>query len=138
MRRITILLATTCLFAVGAFGCSKSDGEKAADCAAALTERTGGDFADKPTVSEAEQRVDALDKTLADMVRMGYEGVAKDASDTLEKKTQEDGEGRPEACEELSDDDYTVLLIAKAIDGLGWTDKDGQFDKLNMVENLGD
>ncbi|MEJ8639822.1 hypothetical protein [Streptomyces sp. MS2.AVA.5] len=138
MRCNTILLATACLLAVGSVGCSKSDGEEAADCAAALTERTGGDSADKPTVSEAEQRVDALDKTLADMVRMGYEGVAKDAYDTVEKKTQEGGKGRPEACEALSGDDYTVLLMAKAIDGLGWTDRDGQFDKLKMVEDLGD
>jgi hypothetical protein len=33
------------------------------------------DSADKPAVSEAKERAEALDKTLADMVRMGYEGV---------------------------------------------------------------
>ncbi len=64
--------------------------------------------------------------------------MAKDAFDTLEKKTKAGGRDRPEACEPLSEDDYTVLLMAKAIDGLGWTDKDGQFDKLKMVESLGD
>lgn len=138
MRCSTILLAAACLLVVGAVGCSKSDGDRAADCAAGLTERTGGDSADKPTVSEAEQRVDALDETLADMVRMGYESVAKDAYDTVEKKTQEGGKGRPEACEALSGDDYTVLLMAKAIDGLGWTDRDGQFDKLKMAKDLSD
>ncbi len=136
MRRTTILLTACLLLAGAAVGCSKSDDE-AKECAAALTERTGGDPADQPTVGEAEERVDALDKTLADMVRSGYQGVARDASDTLERKTEEGGESRPEACGSLSEDDYTVLLRAKAIDGLGWTDEDGQFDKLKMVESLG-
>ncbi|MFE5757522.1 hypothetical protein ACFQ7M_19510 [Streptomyces massasporeus] len=72
------------------------------------------------------------------MVRSGYQNLAEDAFDAVEKKTQEGGKGRPEACEALSKDDYTALLMAKAIDGLRWTDKDGQFDKLKMVESLGD
>jgi hypothetical protein len=136
MRRTTILLTASLLIAGAAVGCSNSD-DQAKECAAALTERTGGDPADKPTVGEAEERVDALDKTLADMVRSGYQGVARDASDTLERKTEEGGKGRPEACEPLSEDDYTVLLMAKAMDGLGWTDEDGRFDKLEMAKGLG-
>jgi hypothetical protein len=139
MRHTTTLLATAaCLLAVGAVGCSKSDDENAKDCATALTERTGGKPEDTPTVKEAKERVDAFDKTLADMVRSGYEGVAKDAFDAVEKKTKDGGKGRPEACEPLSEHDYTALLMAKAIGGLGWTDKEGQFDKLKMVESLGD
>jgi hypothetical protein len=136
MRRTTILLTACLLLAGAAVGCSNSD-DQAKECAAALTERTGGDPADKPTVGEAEERVDALDKTLADMVRSGYQGVARDASDTLERKTEEGGKGRPEACEPLSEDDYTVLLMAKAMDGVGWTDEDGRFDKLKMAKGLG-
>ena len=136
MRHTAALLAA-CLLAVGAVGCSKSGDENAKDCATALTERTGGK-ADTPTVKEAEERNDALDKALADMVRSGYEDVAKDAFDTVEEKTKEGGKSRPEACEPLTEDDYTALLMAKAIDGLGWTGEDGQFDKLKMVEGLGD
>lgn len=135
MRHATILL-TTCLLAVGAAGCSKSGDENAKDCAAALAERTGGDAGDTPTVSEAGKRVDALDDTLADMVRQGYQGPAKEAADALEKKTTEGGKSRPEACEPLSEDDYNALLMAKAINGLGWTDKDGRFNKLKMVDSL--
>lgn len=138
MRHTITLLATACLLAVGAVGCSKSYDENAADCTIALTERTGGDSADTPTVAEAEERTDALDKTLAHIVRMGHADVAKDAADAVEEKTRAAGKDRPEACEPLSEDDYTALLTAKAIDGLGWTDKDGQFDKLKMVESLGD
>jgi hypothetical protein len=139
MRTTTTVLLAALLFA-GAAGCSseKSQEEIAKDCASALTERTGGDAGDTPTVSEAKERVDAFDETLADMVRSGYEGVAKDAFDTVEEKTKGGGKGRPEACEALSEDAYTALLMAKAVDGLGWTDEGGRFDKLKMVESLGD
>ena len=137
MRRTATLLAATALLAGAAVGCSDSD-NAAADCAAALTKRTGGDAGDKPTVGEAKERVEALDKSLAGMVAMGYEAVAKDAHDTLERKTEEGGKGRPEACESLSEDDYTVLLMAKAMNALGWTNEDGEFDKLKMAKNLGD
>lgn len=138
MRHTTTILLTACLLLAGAaVGCSKSDAEHAEDCAAALTERTGGDSADTPTVEEAAERVDALDDTLADMVRSGHQGVAKDAADKVEEKTEEGRESRPEACGPLSEDDYTTLVMAKAIDGLGWTGEDGRFDKLKMVESLG-
>jgi hypothetical protein len=135
MRRTTALLAV--LLAVGGVAsCSKSHDEKAKDCAVALAERTGGDPADTPTVDEAEERVDALDDTLASMVRTGHARLAGEAADAVEKKGEEGGKGRPEACESLSEDDYRVLLMAKAIGGLGWTDEDGQFDKLKMAEGL--
>ncbi|MFF5359408.1 hypothetical protein ACFY4I_08370 [Streptomyces scabiei] len=136
MRHTTILLATVLLLAGAAVGCSSGD-ETSQDCAAALTERSGGESGYKPTAKEAEGLVEALDKTLADMVQSGYEGVAKEAFDTMERKTKEGGEDRPKECEPLSEDDYTTLLAATAIDGLGWTDKDGQFDELKMVEGLG-
>jgi ABC-type Fe3+-hydroxamate transport system substrate-binding protein len=137
MRRTTILLTTCLLLAGAAVGCSKSYDENAKDCTAALAERTGGDSADRPTVEEAKERAAALDSTLASMVRTGYESAAKEAFDAVEKKTKEGGKGRPEACEPLSEDDYTALLTAEAIDGLGWTGGDGRFDKLKMVESLG-
>ncbi|QDQ12769.1 hypothetical protein [Streptomyces spectabilis] len=137
MRRTTIALLAPCLLlATATIGCSNSDGA-AKDCATALTGRTGSDSADTPTVSEAEKRVDALDKTFAGMVRSGYADAAKNAADAVKKKTKEGGKSRPEACEPLSEDDYTALLMAEAIGGLGWTDKDGRFDKLKMVESLG-
>ena len=135
MRHTTILLATVLLLAGAAVGCSKSGDENAKDCTAALTERTGGEPEYKPTVEEAEEQVDALDKTLADMVRMGHADVAKDAADALEEKTQSGGESKPDACEALTVDDYTTLLMAKAIDGLGWTGEGGEFDKNKMPED---
>lgn len=138
--RHTTLLAAVLLLGGAAVGCSSGD-DTARDCAAALTERTGGESGDTPTVGEAKERVDAFDDTLAGMVRSGYEGVAKDAFDAAAEKIEkidENGKDRPEACEPLSGDDYTALLTAKVIDGLGWTDGDGKFDKLKMVDSLGD
>ncbi|MFE2710590.1 hypothetical protein ACFXKI_01015 [Streptomyces mirabilis] len=137
MNRTTTVLLLTAMLAVGAVGCSKSGDENAKDCAAALTERAGGDSVDKLTVSEAKERVDALDKTLASMVRSGYESAANDAFAKLDKKAKEGGKSRPEACKSLSEGDYTALQMATAMNGLGWTDKDGQFDKLKMVDGLG-
>ena len=139
MRHTTTTLLTACLLLTSAaVGCSNSGDENARDCATALTERTGGDPADTPTVGEAKERVAALDETLAGMVRSGNEGVAKEAFDAFDRKAKEGGKDRPEACAPLSEEDYTALLTAKAIDGLGWTGEDGQFDKLKMVESLGD
>ncbi|WP_037616402.1 hypothetical protein [Streptomyces aureus] len=137
MRRTTTALLAALLLAGAAVGCSKSGDEKAQDCAAALTESTGGKSGDQPTVTEAKKRVDAFDKTLAGMVRSGYQSVASDAFDAVEEKTRDGEKNKPDACGQLSDDDYTALLAAQAIDGLGWTGKDGQFDKLKMVQGLG-
>jgi hypothetical protein len=137
MRHTTTVLLATLLLAGGAVGCSKSGDENAKDCSTALTERTGGNSTDKPTVSEAKERVDAFDKTLAGMVRSGYESLANDAFAKLEKKTEQGGKERPEACKSLAKDDYTALQMATAINGLGWTGKGGQFDKLKMADGLG-
>jgi hypothetical protein len=136
-HRTATILITACLLTVGAVGCSKSYDEKAEDCATALTEQTGGHSADTPTVSEAKKRVDALDKTLASMVRSGYQRLANNAFNKFDTKTKEGGKKRPKACKPLSKHDYTALLAAKAIDGLGWTDKSGEFDKLKMADSLG-
>jgi alcohol dehydrogenase class IV len=136
MNRTNIALLAVLLLAVGTFGCSSGDDE-AKDCATALTARTGGRSDDKPTVEEAKARVDAFDKTLASMARSGSQGLASDAFDAMADKAKEGGETRPDACKPLSEDDYTVLQMAKSIDGLGWTDKDGQFDKLKMAQGLG-
>ncbi|MGV9239497.1 hypothetical protein [Streptomyces nigra] len=133
MRRIITLLASGLLLAGAAVGCSSGD-DAARDCAAALSKQTGGDASDTPTIAEAKERVDAVDDTLAGMVRSGYENVAAASFDKLESKTKAATEDRPEECEGLSEDDYTVLVTAKAIDGLGWTDEDGEFDKTRMLD----
>lgn len=135
MRHAATAVLATCLLAAAAIGCSNSDDE-AKDCATALTQPTGSNSADTPTLSEAKERVDALNKTLASMVDSGYESVASKAYDAVDAKNKS-VTSRPEACKPLSEKDYQALLTAKTISGLGWTGKDGQFDKLRMAERLG-
>ncbi|MFJ6501419.1 hypothetical protein OG280_40930 (plasmid) [Streptomyces virginiae] len=36
---------------------------------------------------------------------------------------------KPKPCESLKEDDYTLVVMNKAMGDLGWTDKDGRFDK---------
>ena len=69
------------------------------------------------------------------MVRSGFESAAARSHDRLERKFKEIG-SRPESCKPLSEDDYTVLAMAKGINGLGWTNEDGEFDKNKMAESL--
>jgi hypothetical protein len=38
-------------------------------------------------------------------------------------------------CEDVDRDDYTKLAMNKAMDGLGWLDDEGNFDKNKMIED---
>ena len=140
MRRTTMTAAAllTALLAAGVSGCAKSYDEQVKDCAAALADRAAVD-GDAPTVSEAKTRIDALDKTLADLVRRGATGtaMAKEKYDAVEAKSKGLGKGRPGACGPVSKGDYNALRMALAIDALGWTDEDGGFDKLKMIQGAG-
>ncbi|MGQ4349703.1 hypothetical protein [Streptomyces sp. SAS_275] len=136
MHRTTTILLAAALLLAGAVGCSSSGDDNAKDCATALSKKAGSDTSDQPTVKEANQRVDAFDKTLAGMVRSGYQDASKEAFDTVAAKTAEGGKGRPDACEPVAEKDYTALQMATAIDALGWTGEDGRFDKVKMADGL--
>ncbi|MFI8448216.1 hypothetical protein [Streptomyces erythrochromogenes] len=42
---------------------------------------------------------------------------------------------KPKPCEPLKDDDYTLIVTSKAIDDLGWTDENGDFDENKMIQS---
>ncbi|MFE2324629.1 hypothetical protein ACFXD5_12040 [Streptomyces sp. NPDC059385] len=46
-----------------------------------------------------------------------------------------DDKAKPKVCEPLKEDDYTLLVASQAMDGLGWTDKDGKFDRNKMLQS---
>ena len=46
-----------------------------------------------------------------------------------------DDKAKPKPCEPLKEDDYTLLVASQAMDGLGWTDKDGKFDRNKMLQS---
>lgn len=64
-----------------------------------------------------------------------YEEMASDCLTAL--KARPDGDrAKPDECKGLKAKDYTALVASVAIDGLGWTDEDGKFDKQKMLNSL--
>lgn len=46
-----------------------------------------------------------------------------------------DDKAKPKPCERLKEDDYTLLVANKAMEDLGWTDKNGNFDENKMLQS---
>ena len=65
-----------------------------------------------------------------------YDDVLKDCSKALVAQAKAGGKGKPKACDGVKKDDYDTLSVAAAIDGLGWTDSDGNFDESKMLDSL--
>ncbi len=64
-----------------------------------------------------------------------YEEVTKQCAAALAKQYKADGEGRPDQCEGVKEDDYTALVASAAMGDLGWTDDAGNFDEDKMLED---
>ena len=67
--------------------------------------------------------------------RPSYNDIVKECHKALVAQSKAGGKGKPAACNDVKKDDYDVLVISSAIDGLGWTDKDGNFDENKMLED---
>lgn len=63
-----------------------------------------------------------------------YEETVAHCAQALKDRPEGD-KGKPEECEEVKEDDYTAMVANQAIDDLGWTDEDGNFDKNKMLED---
>ncbi|MDX3587603.1 hypothetical protein [Streptomyces europaeiscabiei] len=63
-----------------------------------------------------------------------YDEIGEDCVAAL-KERKEGDKAKPEACEGLKEDDYQALLMSQAIDDLGWTDDEGNFDEDKMLED---
>ena len=46
-----------------------------------------------------------------------------------------DETGKPKECEPLKEEDYTAISGSAAIERLGWTDENGNFDENKMLED---
>lgn len=42
---------------------------------------------------------------------------------------------KPKPCERLKEDDYTLLVAQRAMEDLGWTDKNGNLDQNKMLRS---
>ncbi|MFE1384374.1 hypothetical protein ACFW6S_36065 [Streptomyces sp. NPDC058740] len=49
-----------------------------------------------------------------------------------------DETGKPKECEPLKEEDFTALAGSAAIERLGWTDKNGNFDESKMLQDTDD
>jgi hypothetical protein len=64
-----------------------------------------------------------------------YDDVVKGCQKALADQAKAGGKGKPSACGGVKKDDYDALVMSNAIDGLGWTDKDGNFDENKMLND---
>ncbi|MCX4993836.1 hypothetical protein [Streptomyces longwoodensis] len=64
-----------------------------------------------------------------------YDDVVKDCQKALVAQSKAGEKGKPGACKDVKDDDYTALVMSNAINDLGWTDEDGNFDENKMLED---
>ncbi|OQR65971.1 hypothetical protein B6E66_01255 [Streptomyces maremycinicus] len=69
------------------------------------------------------------------LVQPSYDDVVKDCQEALVAQSEAGGKGKPDACKDVKDDDYSALVLNNAIGDLGWTDEDGNFDKNKMIED---
>ncbi|MFJ8995583.1 hypothetical protein ACIRQH_34910 [Streptomyces sp. NPDC102279] len=56
--------------------------------------------------------------------RPSYDDIVKDCQKALIAQTKAGGKGKPSACEDVKDDDYTALVMSNAIDGMSKKDRD--------------
>jgi hypothetical protein len=69
------------------------------------------------------------------IVRPTYDEIVKDCQKALAAQSKAGGKGKPSACKDVKEDDYNALVFSNVIDGLGWTDEEGHFDKNKMLED---
>ncbi|GHJ19094.1 hypothetical protein TPA0909_07080 [Streptomyces albus] len=63
-----------------------------------------------------------------------YEDIVKDCRQALFEQFKADVKGKPDACKDVTKDDYMAIAMDVSLDDLGWTDEDGKFDKNKMLE----
>ena len=64
-----------------------------------------------------------------------YDEIVTDCYTAL-KERPEDDPSKPDACEGIKDKDYEELVLSEAIEDLGWTDDEGNFDENKMLEDV--
>jgi hypothetical protein len=67
--------------------------------------------------------------------RPSYDDIVKGCQKALAAQSKAGGKGKPSACNDVKKDDYDALVLSSVIDGLGWTDKDGNFDENKMLDD---
>ncbi len=77
----------------------------------------------------------AIGGTVYWLSRPSYDEIVKGCQKALAAQSKAGGKGKPSACNDVKKDDYDTLVLSSVIDGLGWTDKDGNFDENKMLDD---
>ncbi|MEU5596656.1 hypothetical protein [Streptomyces sp. NPDC020298] len=70
------------------------------------------------------------------MLRPSYDDVVKGCQKALAEQYKADEKGKPDACKDVHADDYDALVMQAAMDHLGWTDENGDFDENKMLDSV--
>jgi hypothetical protein len=67
-----------------------------------------------------------------------YDDTVNDCTKALAAQFEEDGKGKPDACKDVKEDDYSAILMNQIMGDQGWLDEDGRFDKGKFYEDAFD
>ncbi|MFI6661509.1 hypothetical protein ACIBL8_39015 [Streptomyces sp. NPDC050523] len=69
-----------------------------------------------------------------------YDDVVNGCVAALKEQAKAGNQGKPDACKDVKEDDYTALVVSNAINGLPQTDKDllDYYDDGDMNGSVGD
>lgn len=70
------------------------------------------------------------------LTQPSYDDIVKSCTDALTQQYKDNGKGRPDACNDVKDDDYNALVVNAAMGDLGWLNDDGDFDKNKMLDDV--
>ncbi|MFJ9821413.1 hypothetical protein ACIRU3_40430 [Streptomyces sp. NPDC101151] len=70
------------------------------------------------------------------LVRPSYDDVVQCCQQALAAQYKTDRKGKPAACGDVKVDDYDALVLEAAMDHLGWTDENGEFDETKMLDSV--
>jgi hypothetical protein len=70
------------------------------------------------------------------LTQPSYDDIVEGCAKALAAQAKTDKTGKPAACKDVKDDDYAALALSNALDGLGWTDENGDFDESKMLDDV--
>jgi len=72
------------------------------------------------------------------LVRPSYDDHVKACQKALAAQFKVGGKGKPDACRDVEEDDYSAILMNQIMGDEGWLDEDGRFDKGKFYEDAFD
>lgn len=68
-------------------------------------------------------------------LRPTYGDTVSSCEKALAAQFKAGGKGKPDACRDVKEDDYSAILMSQIMDDEGWLDENGDFDKGEFYED---